>query len=43
MARRTYVGLEPGPRRDEAGADADAPLEAAKGLSGRARGYAGEK
>ena len=43
LAASGYVGLEPGPRRDEAGADADAPLEAAKGLSGRARGYAGEK
>ena len=42
LSRRTYTGLEPGPRRDEDGAAADAPLEAAKGLSGRARSYKSE-
>lgn len=43
LNRRTYVGLEPGPKRGEDGASQDAPLEAAKGLSGRARSYANEK
>ena len=43
LGRRTYTGLEPGPKRDEDGAAADAPLEAAQGLSGRARGYADER
>ena len=42
LSRRTYTGLEPGPRRGEDGAAADAPLEAAKGLSGRARSYKSE-
>ena len=42
LSRRTYTGLEPGPRRGEDGAAADAPLEAAKGLSGRARSYESE-
>ena len=42
LSQRTYTGLEPGPRRDEDGAAADAPLEAAKGLSGRARSYKSE-
>jgi diphthamide biosynthesis protein 2 len=43
LGRRSYVGLEPGPRRGEDGAAADAPLIAAQGLSGRARSYANEK
>lgn len=44
MSRRTYVGLEPGPKRDEeTGELADAPLEAARGLSGRAAGYSDER
>ena len=43
LGRRAYTGLEPGPKRDEDGAAADAPLEAAQGLSGRARGYADER
>ena len=42
LSRRTYVGLEPGPKRGEDGAVADAPLEAAQGLKGRAHGYAQE-
>ena len=43
LSRRTYVGLEPGPKRGEDGAVADAPLEAAQGLKGRAHGYAQER
>ena len=44
VSKRTYTGLEPGPRRDdETGAIADAPLEAARGLSGRAKSYAAER
>ena len=43
ISKRTYTGLEPGPKRDdETGAIADAPLEAARGLSGRAKSYADE-
>jgi diphthamide biosynthesis protein 2 len=43
ISRRTYTGLEPGPKRDEdTGAIADAPLDAARGQSGRARSYAQE-
>jgi len=43
ISKRTYTGLEPGPKRDEdTGAIADAPLDAARGLSGRARSYAAE-
>ena len=44
VARRSYVGLEPGPKRDEeTGALADAPLPAARGQSGRAMSYATER
>jgi diphthamide biosynthesis protein 2 len=43
ISRRTYTGLEPGPKRDdETGVIADAPLDAARGQSGRARSYAQE-
>ena len=42
LTRRTYSGLEPGPKRDEHGAASDAPLEAATGMSGRARSYTNE-
>jgi diphthamide biosynthesis protein 2 len=43
ITRRSYVGLEPGPKRDEeTGALADAPLPAARGQSGRAVSYATE-
>lgn len=44
VSRRTYVGLEPGPKRDdETGEIADAPLLAARGLTGRAREYSVER
>ena len=43
LGRRTYTGLEPGPKRGEDGAAADAPLEAAEGLKGRAHGYSNER
>ena len=43
LGRRTYMGLEPGPKRGEDGAVADAPLEAAEGLKGRAHGYSNER
>ncbi len=43
ITKRTYTGLQPGPKRDEdTGAIIDAPLDAARGLSGRARSYAAE-
>ena len=43
ITKRTYTGLQPGPKRDEdTGAITDAPLDAARGLSGRARSYAAE-
>ena len=43
LGRRTYTGLEPGPKRGEDGAAADAPLQAAQGLKGRAHGYSNER
>ena len=44
ISRRTYVGLEPGPKRDDdTGEITDAPLLAARGLSGRAREYSVER
>ena len=42
LTRRTYTGLEPGPKRGDDGASADFPLQAAQGLSGRAHGYVNE-
>jgi diphthamide biosynthesis protein 2 len=43
MGRRTYTGLEPGPKRGDDGEAADATLEAAEGLRGRAHGYSNER
>lgn len=43
ISRRSYTGLDPGPRRDdESGELIDASLDFVRGLSGRAREYATE-